>query len=172
MQPPRDLLPLCLCLLSAVPSPTAATASPDPADAPAVARTLNRLLETAKTHSRSRWDGPSGQHGFITITRTYFPRPDGPCRDYLRTIQNPGGDPTRLRGVGCRDDNGLWLLHETETQTQTRGGAVPPVAPPCKATPKPICPPSKPAEPAQPAQPPNPAAAAIDAASRPTPADW
>lgn len=175
MHPLRPSLIALLCLMVLEPLSAAA---PDPVDSPAVSRALNSLLETAKTGTRSRWDGSAGRYGFITINRTYYPQPDSPCRDYVRTIHNPGKDPTRLRGTGCRDDNGLWLILETYTPNTAASPAKA-----CKPVPKTQCPPVKkssrvkrrrksvPAVPA-PVPKPDPAQAVAAAANRPTAAEW
>ena len=109
-----------LCLLG-VPLATWA-AGPEPSDTAAVARAVNQTLEKQKTGSRTRWSGGGDRYGFITITRTYFPQRDQPCRDYTRTIHNTGREPTRLRGTGCRDEaTGHWVIYETHDGEGTGG---------------------------------------------------
>ena len=109
------------------------------ADAPAISAALNNALEIAKTGSRTRWDSPGGRHGFITINRTWFPKPDQPCREYLRSQVNPGGKPALMHGTGCRDDNGKWMLLETRRGAVINDSDCPPAA--TLAAPRPPSPP-------------------------------
>jgi hypothetical protein len=119
-------LPLLLWMLITLPASAAQPRLPPAlADAPSVSAALNNTLEIAKTGSRTRWESSSGRHGFITINRTWFPKPDQPCREYLRSLVNPDDKPTLMHGVGCRDGNGLWMLLETQRSAITVRHAVP-----------------------------------------------
>lgn len=134
----RSIAPGVLLLLCCNPANAAGPPLPKAlADAPAVSAALNNTLELAKTGSRTRWDSPGGRHGFITINRTWFPKPDQPCREYLRSLVNPTGKPTLMHGTGCRDDNGKWMLLETQRAAVTAASDCPPaaVATPLPATP-------------------------------------
>jgi len=174
-------------------------AQPRPVDTLAVSRALNDILETAKTGSRTRWQGEHGHFGFITVKRTWFPETNTPCREYRRTLNTPGkGGATVIHGSGCRDDNGNWLLLEsvgevadckptpatTPKARSTRRKKPPttvrrkaPAKTPTKA-PKVVATPLKPpaaipaAKPRPKPKPVNPAASAVDDASQPTAADW
>lgn len=170
-----------LCLLVLFTPPATMAAEPNPVDSIAVSRALNQALESAKTGTRTRWSGTSGHYGFITINRTFFPKTDTPCRDYVRTIHNPGKDPTRLRGTGCRDENGNWLLQETYSGGASTAG----VSKADKPSRKPECRPlpekprsvkkrskKKVVASAPPIEKVNPAQAVVSSASRPSAADW
>jgi len=194
---------LALLLLCAITTLPAAAATPTPVDPLAVSRALNEILETAKTGSRTRWQGREGRFGYVTIKRTWFPQSDTPCRQYSRSLTRPGQTTaTVLRGTGCRDGNGNWLLLETtgpgattkstsnakppasarRATASTRGASKPKSGSKARTTTKPL---TKPATPAKPATPRSSAsskpasvtasgaaATAIERASQPTAADW
>lgn len=91
----------------------AAAASDDFRDISVVIGSVNRVLETERTGVPSRWsNAETGNHGTVTVTRTYY-RSDGvPCREYLRTTEGSGGAKVTVTGVGCRTGPGAWKLDE------------------------------------------------------------
>jgi surface antigen len=103
------------CVLAAMLLATAGTdaASDDFRDISVIVGSVNRVLETERTGVPTRWsNSETGNHGTVTVTRTYY-RADGvPCREYLRTTENPGGTGIRIAGVGCRSGPGVWDLGE------------------------------------------------------------
>ncbi len=86
---------------------------------------LSKILEFERTGAEIPWSNPkTGNSGKIQLMRTYFLDPKTPCRDYMRTIDAGAGEPTTVRGTGCREATGGWKLTEDSKPKRTvkRGG--------------------------------------------------
>ena len=117
-----------------------ARATEDPRDAAAVRQVLQSVLETEKSGVEVPWSSSvTGNAGMVMVERTYFRKPDQPCRDYKRTIVTPSGDKMTINGTGCRLGSENWNLEEeapvTEVAKKTPDEAV--------KKPKSITPPDK-----------------------------
>lgn len=92
----------------------------DPSDLAYVQRQLNKILEFERTAKAIPWKNPETKNGgTITIDRTYFFDPKTPCRDYIRTVENKGGEALSIRGTGCREAEGKWKLTEDSKPKRT-----------------------------------------------------
>ena len=81
---------------------------------------LSRILEFERTGAEIPWSNPkTGNSGKIQLMRTYFLDPKTPCRDYMRTIDAGAGEPTTVRGTGCREATGGWKLTEDSKPKRT-----------------------------------------------------
>lgn len=84
---------------------------------------VNEALETRRTGTSVPWSNPAtGGAGTISILRTYYRADSVPCREYERTTERAGSDPTVVLGVGCRVGPSFWQLEEdaeSETETET-----------------------------------------------------
>ena len=97
-----------LCL-----APSLGWSADDPRDAAFLEPVLQRVLETAKTDVETPWRNPqTGNGGSIVVERTFYRAPDTPCRAFVRTVESVGAAPQVIRGTGCRDSAGLWLIEE------------------------------------------------------------
>ena len=78
---------------------------------------LNQALETERTGVAVPWSNPAtGSSGMIMIERTFYRDPDTPCRDYRRTLEQPGRPTVEIQGTGCRIASGHWSLDEEEPE--------------------------------------------------------
>ena len=78
-----------------------------------VAPLLNQALESERTGVAVPWHNPAtGSSGTIVIERTFYRDPDTPCRDYRRTLEQPGPPGVAVTGTGCRSAAGRWPLEE------------------------------------------------------------
>jgi hypothetical protein len=81
---------------------------------------LSKILEFERTGAEIPWSNPeTGNSGKIQLMRTYFLDPKTPCRDYLRSIEAGAGEPTTVRGTGCREATGGWKLTEDSKPKRT-----------------------------------------------------
>ncbi len=100
--------------------PAALQAEEATADRAYLEKQLSRMLEFERTGAEIPWSNPNtGNSGKIQLMRTYFLDPKTPCRDYLRTIDSGAGEPTTVRGTGCREATGGWKLTEDAKPKRT-----------------------------------------------------
>jgi len=161
-------LPLFL-LLAASP---AGAAEEDPRDKAAVNEVLQSVLETEKSGVQVPWSSAvTGNAGKIEVIRTYFPSPERPCRDYVRTTITPDGRKTSVHGTGCRVGPEEWTLDEKPPVSEGTAGATEKsrkakkdAAPPEKtiAAPKPAEEPAAAPDKTAKAEPPKPAPKAVE----------
>ena len=89
--------------------PFAALAATDFRDIAYLQARIGQVLEREPTGVEIEWfNEATGNSGMIRILRTYFPKPNEPCRDYERSLRQPGAadliDGTRhLRRDFARD---------------------------------------------------------------------
>lgn len=150
--------------------PEEAAASVEFRDIPYLQARIGQVLEGEATGAEVEWfNEATGNSGVIRVLRTYFPKPDSPCRDYERVTRQAGGADVVVRGTGCRDSSGRWRLQEEDSTAaapevqRTPSEATPPLATGEKAgEPVSLVPDS---ERAAPPPPPKPAPAPKSAAS-------
>jgi len=112
-------------LLSAAP----AMATSDFRDVPVLFAKVSETLETAPTDMAVTWQNPeTGNHGTITVTRTFFLSDGSPCRDYTRTTLQRDRPMITETGTGCREDNGAWTLHEGGGSSGAPESVLPPAS--------------------------------------------
>ena len=148
--------------------PAPLQAQDEAADRAFLEKQLSKILEFERTGAEVPWSNPkTGNSGKIQLMRTYFLDPKTPCRDYMRTIDAGAGEPTTIRGTGCREATGGWKLTEDSKPKRTvkRGGktgktaaAKPGASPkaPASAKAKPAAAKKAPAKPAKAKAPPPP----------------
>jgi hypothetical protein len=95
--------------------PFAALAATDFRDIAYLQARIGQVLEREPTGVEIEWfNEATGNSGMIRILRTYFPKPNEPCRDYERTLRQPGAVSLFVKGTGCRESSGRWRLKEKE----------------------------------------------------------
>lgn len=105
---------LAALLLTSLP----AAAAEDPRDKAAAGAVLQSVLEKEKSGVEVPWSSAlTGNAGTVEVTRTFFPTPERPCRDYIRTTVTPAGAKTTVRGTGCRNGPEEWTLEEETPAT-------------------------------------------------------
>ena len=88
-------------------------ADEDARDRPYVMDQVNQALETQKTEVETRWLNPeTGNGGIIVVERTFYRDTGEPCRDYRRTLEQPGAPPLVFLGTGCRVSPARWEIDE------------------------------------------------------------
>jgi hypothetical protein len=105
--------------------PFAALAATDFRDIAYLQARIGQVLEREATGVEIEWfNDATGNSGMIRVLRTYFPKPNEPCRDYERTLRQPGAAELVVKGTGCRESSGRWRLKEKEAVpvTATQGG--------------------------------------------------
>jgi surface antigen len=125
-------------------------AADDPRDAAFLAPLLQRVLETTRTDLETSWRNPAtGNGGTIVVERTFYREPETPCRTYVRTLEARGTPPQVIKGTGCRDSTGLWVLEEEPERladsgprgtSPVRPGPAPGAGPEALAEAGPTCP--------------------------------
>lgn len=71
---------------------------------------MQHALETAPTGKVVTWRNPdSGNTYHVTTTRTYYARPEQPCREYT-TRAEIGGKSEQIYGKACRQADGSWRV--------------------------------------------------------------
>lgn len=114
-------------------------AAGDEGDASYVHPLVNQALETEKTDVEIPWANPeTGNRGVIVVERTFY-RDEQPCRDYRRTVQEPGSPAVVIEGTGCRVGPGHWELEEEPAKKTSaeKATAVAPAAGPARQQPEP-----------------------------------
>ena len=95
--------------------PFAALAATDFRDIAYLQARIGQVLEREPTGVEIEWfNEATGNSGMIRILRTYFPKPNEPCRDYERSLRQPGAADLIVKGTGCRESSGRWRLKEKE----------------------------------------------------------
>ncbi len=95
--------------------PFAALAATDFRDIAYLQARIGQVLEREPTGVEIEWfNEATGNSGMIRILRTYFPKPNEPCRDYERSLRQPGAADLIVKGTGCRETSGRWRLKEKE----------------------------------------------------------
>lgn len=95
--------------------PFAALAATDFRDIAYLQARIGQVLEREPTGVEIEWfNEATGNSGMIRILRTYFPKPNEPCRDYERSLRQPGAADLIVKGTGCREPSGRWRLKEKE----------------------------------------------------------
>ncbi|HMB75700.1 MAG TPA: RT0821/Lpp0805 family surface protein [Kiloniellaceae bacterium] len=103
----------------------AAGAAEDPRDKAAVTAVLQSVLENEKSGVEVPWSSSiTGNAGTIEVLRTYFPTPERPCRDYVRSVVTPAGEKTTFQGSACRTGPENWAL-EAETLVTEKPNTAP-----------------------------------------------
>lgn len=112
-------------------------AAGDEGDAAYVHPLVNQALETEKTDVEIPWANPeTGKRGVIVVERTFY-RDEQPCRDYRRTVEEPGSPALVIEGTGCRVGPGRWELDEEPARKTSDETAVEPAAGPARGQPEP-----------------------------------
>ena len=114
---------------------TLAAAAEDAGDRAQAQRVVQRVLESERSGVEVPWRNAATGHGGIVVAeRTLYPTADRPCRDYVRTLRQPGGATVEVQGTGCRLEGGRWQLTEdAPTEVRPRTAA----ASPSRARPQP-----------------------------------
>ncbi len=100
--------------------PFAALAATDFRDIAYLQARIGQVLEREPTGVEIEWfNEATGNSGMIRILRTYFPKPNEPCRDYERSLRQPGAADLIVKGTGCRETSGRWRLKEKEAVPAT-----------------------------------------------------
>jgi hypothetical protein len=95
--------------------PIAALAATDFRDISYLQVRIGQVLEREPTGAEIEWlNEATGNSGMIRVLRTYFPSPNAPCRDYERSLRQPGAADLIVTGTGCREPSGRWRLKEIE----------------------------------------------------------
>ena len=98
--------------------PFAALAATDFRDIAYLQARIGQVLEREPTGVEIEWfNEATGNSGMIRILRTYFPKPNEPCRDYERSLRQPGAADLIVKGTGCRETSGRWRLKEKEAMS-------------------------------------------------------
>jgi hypothetical protein len=86
----------------------------DPRDQSIVGFAVNQALEFERSGIPIPWANPeTNRRGTIVLEPATYPRPDGPCRAYRRTIERPGFTTAEIRGNACRLAPAVWSVEET-----------------------------------------------------------
>jgi hypothetical protein len=117
--------------------PFAALAATDFRDIAYLQARIGQVLEREATGVEIEWfNDATGNSGMIRVLRTYFPKPNEPCRDYERTLRQPGAAELVVKGTGCRESSGRWRLKEKEAVPVT-ATTTPPSGAPAAGSPAP-----------------------------------